>query len=339
MPASQKTLGQRLAKITVTIQMRSLQLLWILFFVPASYAQSGGYIDQDAVADLLNLRFESLEHIPEVFYRYHILENDRNNSVLARNVFYRKIGDGNTQLGARRSMVVEMINRRMMQTYTVGDTIITPTRFELDFRAYSPFPRYYAGGREFDKLFIMDKTIQAFAAYEYGRLMRWGIINTGNPDESPTPYGRYNFNWREEYRVSSESPEGEPWEMYWVMNFYAGAGMHVHQYEMPTGGPMSHGCVRLVDADAQWVYNWADIWQTTSTSEGIASMGAKILKQGTTVLVIGTEPRGKPQPFEQGRRYPVLKLVDLPAHPYDVPPGTPQQIRFDELRKSQQIDP
>ena len=80
MPASQKNLRQQLAKIAVTIQMRLLQLLWILFFVPASYAQSGGYIDQDAVADLLNLRFESLEHIPEVFYRYHVLENDRNNS-------------------------------------------------------------------------------------------------------------------------------------------------------------------------------------------------------------------------------------------------------------------
>ena len=84
MPASQKTLGQHLAKFIVTTRMRSLQLFWILFFVPASYAQSGGYIDQDAVADLLNLRFESLEHIPEVFYRYHVLENDRHNSVLAR---------------------------------------------------------------------------------------------------------------------------------------------------------------------------------------------------------------------------------------------------------------
>ena len=337
MYGSQKNLRQYLAKTTVNIQMRLLKLLWIPFIVPAAYAQSGGYIDQDAVADLLNLRFESLEHIPEVFYRYHVLENDRNNSVLARNVFYRKIGDGDTRLGTRRSMLVEMINRRMMQTYTVGDTIIAPTRFELDFRAYSPFPRYYAGGREFDKLFIMDKTIQAFAAYEYGRLMRWGIINTGDPDASPTPYGRYNFNWREPYRVSSESPEGEPWEMYWVLNFHPN-GMHVHQYEMPTGGPMSHGCVRLVDADAKWVYEWADIWQTTSSSDGITSVGAKILKQGTTVLVIGKEPRGKPQPFERGRRYPALKLVDLPAHPYDVPPGTLQQEKFDELRKSPQID-
>ncbi len=317
-----------------TVHMRLFCLLWILLLPPLAYAQGGGYIDQDAVADLLDLRFESLDHVPEVFYKYHVLENKRGNSALARNAFYRIIGDGDTRLGSHRSMVVEMINRRLMQTYTVGDTIIYPTEFELDFRAYSPFPRYYPGGRDFDKLFIMDKTIQAFAAYEYGQLMRWGIMNTGDPDETPTPYGRYNFNWREEYRVSSESPDDEPWEMYWVMNFHQSKGMHVHQYEMPTGGPLSHGCVRLVDADAKWVYHWADIWHTTSSSEGIASVGAKILKQGTTVLVIGQEPDGKPQPFQFGRRYPVLKRITLPAHPYDIPPGTPQQVRFDKIRKS-----
>jgi hypothetical protein len=56
------------------------------------------------------------------------------------------------------------------------------------------------------------------------------------------------------------------------------------------------------------------------------------LKQGTTVLVIGTEPTGKPQPFTYKQRYPVLKRVDLPVHPYDVPPGTAQQEHFDKRR-------
>jgi hypothetical protein len=180
----------------------------------------------------------------------------------------------------------------------------------------------------------MDKSIQAFAAYEYGQLVRWGIINTGNPDESPTPNGRYNFNWREEYRVSSLSPPGEDWEMYWVVNFYQERGMHVHQYEMPTGGPLSHGCVRLVDADAQFVYNWADTWETTAKGNGIGSSTGRIKKQGTTVLVIGTEPAGKPQPFEYRKNFPILKRVELPAHPYDVPPGTQQQEYFDKLRAS-----
>ena len=305
----------------------------VAFILPAtSSLAQGGYIDQDAVEGLLNLRAENLGDVPEVFYEYYVLEDERGNSAMARNKFYRLIGEGDAHLGRQRAELVQMINRRIMQTFTVGDTIIMPNLFGLDFRAYSPFPRYYNAGREFDKLFIMDKTIQAFAAYEYGELMRWGIINTGNPDETPTPYGRFNFNWQAEMRISSESPPDEDWEMHWVMNFHARDGMHVHQYEMPTGGPMSHGCVRLVDADAKWVYHWADTWTTTSSSKGIASVGAKILKQGTTVLVIGEEPREKPQPFQYGRRYPSLKPVHLPAHPYDVPPGTTQQERFDQIR-------
>ena len=329
-------MSRKLIRLAVPRILMLVGLAWT--FNHAAWAQGGGYIDQEAVASLLNLRFESLEAVPEVHYEFYVLENDRGNSALARNALYRYIGDGDAHVGKARAELVQMINRRLMQTYSVGDTVIVPTQFDLDFRAYSPFPRYYTGGREFDKLFIMDKTIQAFAAYEYGQLMRWGIINTGHPDETPTPNGRYNFNWQEEERISSDSPPDEDWVMYWVMNFHAARGMHVHQYEMPTGGPMSHGCVRLVDADAEWVYHWADTWTTTSSAVGIASVGSRIMKQGTTVLVIGQEPYGKPQPFALGRRYPVLKPVELPQHPYDVPPGTDQQIRFDELRAESSED-
>ena len=307
-------------------------VLMLVLLGPVATASAQGYIDQEAVAELLNRRAETLDDIPEVFYEYHILSSSSGNNVIARNNFYKIIGNGDILVGRERAELVQMINRRLMQNTSIGDTLIIPTRYDLDFRAYSPFPRYYIGGREFDKLFIMDKTIQAFAAYEYGQLVRWGIINTGNPDESPTPNGRYNFNWREEYRVSSLSPPGEDWEMYWVVNFHLARGMHIHQYEMPTGGPTSHGCVRLVDADAEWAYNWVDTWKTTSKSDGIGSGQARLLEQGSTVLVLGTEPRDKPQPFAFKKRYPVLKRVELPVHPYDIPPGTPQQERFDKIR-------
>ncbi len=307
-------------------------MLVLVLLGPVAAASAQGYIDQEAVADLLNRRAETLDDIPEVFYEYFILSSSSGNNVRARNTFYKIIGNGDILKGRQRAELVQMINRQMMQNTNIGDTLIVPTQYDLDFRAYSPFPRYYIGGREFGKLFIMDKTIQAFAAYEYGQLVRWGIINTGKPDESPTPNGRYNFNWREEYRVSSLSPPGEDWEMYWVLNFHQARGMHIHQYEMPTGGPTSHGCVRLVDADAEWAYNWADTWKTTAKSDGIASSRARILEPGTTVLVLGTGPTDKPQPFAFKKRYPVLKRVELPIHPYDIPPGTPQQERFDKIR-------
>lgn len=293
-----------------------------------------GYINQTAVESvLLQGRVHDLDELPEVYYNYYVLDDGRDNSVLARNTFYKIIGRGDMELGRQRSKLVELLNRRLLQGVNVGDTLIVPEKFGLDFRAYSPFPRYYPGARDFDKLFIIHKSIQAWAAYEYGQLSRWGIVNTGAA-ESPTPTGRFNFNWKEEYRVSSLSPADEPWEMYWVFNFNNPRGIHVHQYAMPTGGPTSHGCVRLVDSDAKWIYDWADPWQVSNGRVDFASAGARVIKPGTTVLVVGEDPTGDPLPFDFKKRYPVLKKIDLPAHPYDMPPGTDQQKHFDRLRAS-----
>ncbi len=307
-----------------------LLVLGLLILTPTASAQ--GYIDQIAVAHLLNRRADSLAAVPEVAYNYYVLANPSGNSVYARNVFFNWLGKGNSKKGLEMALLVVMLNRVSMQNVNVGDTLAVPSRFDLDFRAYTPFPRHYEGGRDFDKLFIMDKTAQAFAAYEHGALVRWGVISTGDPEVWPTPNGRFNFNWKEEYRVSSLSPPGEDWEMYWVVNFHQARGMHVHQYEMPTGGPTSHGCVRLVDADAEWTYHWVDTWKTTSKSDGIASARVRLIEPGTTVLVLGTEPADKPQPFDLKKRYPVLKRVALPVHPYDIPPGTKQQERWDKIR-------
>lgn len=297
-------------------------------------AVAQGYINQTAIEDVLTQsRVHDLDDLPEVYYNYYVLDDGRGNGVLARNTFYKIIGRGDMELGQQRAKLVELLNRRLLQHANIGDTLVVPEKFGLDFRAYSPFPRYYPGAREFDKLFVIHKSIQAWAAYEYGQLSRWGIVNTGAA-ESPTPTGRYNFNWKEEYRVSSLSPPGEPWEMYWVFNFHNPRGIHIHQYAMPTGGPTSHGCVRLIDTDAKWIYDWADAWKVSNGRIDIASSGSRVLKPGTTVIVVGEDPVGDPLPFELKKRYPVLKKVDLPSHPYDVPPGTDQQKHFDRLRAS-----
>lgn len=292
-------------------------------------ARGQSYINQQEVEEVLTTyRSDDLDALPEVYYDYHILKDSSGNSVFAKNRFYVMLGNGDEKLGHRRSKLVELLNRRLMEEIKIGDTLIVPQQFELDFRAYTPFPLYYPGARNFDKLFIIHKSIQAFAAYEYGKLVRWGIVNTGS-EESRTPNGRFNFNWKVPYRISTLSPEDEPWEMYWVFNFNNIRGIHVHQYAMPTGGPTSHGCVRLVEIDAKWIYDWATPWKTNK-GFGEESMQAKVLELGTIVLVLGEDPVGLPHPFEFKRRFPVLTKVQLPDNPYDVPPGTDLQKAFDK---------
>ncbi len=120
--------------------------------------------------------------------------------------------------------------------------------------------------------------------------------------------------------------------MYWVVNFYLERGIHMHQHEMPAGGPTSRGCVRLIEADAQWVYDWVRTWKATAEVEGRLSAEGQLIRLGTTVLVIGTEPAGVPLTFSRYRGQPTLTMAELPEHPYNVEPGSPQQVWLDKLR-------
>ncbi|MDX1439596.1 MAG: L,D-transpeptidase [Rubricoccaceae bacterium] len=297
--------------------------------------------NQDELAELLYAREDSLEQLPVVTYRYYVLDHPTGNSIWARHDLYTMVGDGDADAGKNRLGMVEFFNRVQVHDLGVGDTLILPSHYDLDHRAYAPFPRYYEGAHEFDKLFIIHKGVQAWAAYESGRLKRWGLVNTGTVG-SRTPAGRFNFNWKEPRRVSTLSPPGETWLMRWVVNFHHERGIHIHQYVMPTGAPASHGCVRTIMSDAQWIYNWADSWLTSvgSGERGLSSASGRIIRQGTTVLVLGEgeEPSGPPKRFDVSGSSPELITVDLPAHPYEVPPGSPQQIMFDRHR-SQRSSP
>lgn len=305
---------------------RNLWVLLAAIFCVVTSPVAARLIDQDQVNEILDRNRRALNELPAVHYNYYVFGAEHTNTIMARQRLYRHLGDGDVATGRRRARTVALLNRTTSRQFSVGDTLVVPTRFELDFRAYSPFPRYYPGGSGKRKLLVLSKDVQGWAAYEYGRLERWGITNTGAL-ETPTPNGRFNVNWKEEKRLSSESPPGEEWWMYWVMNIHDGRGIHLHQYAMPTGGPTSHGCVRLVNSDAKWLYEWTEAWQTTTDETGSASRRGRLVEPGTMVLVIGEEPTGTPRSFEQKQRYPILRRVDLPTDPCDVPPGSPQQRR------------
>lgn len=291
------------------------------------------YFSQAWLIDTMERRSGALDEVPRVYYSYYVIPEGQNR-LRARLGVYERFGDRDVV-----KPLLWLLNRNDLENLRPGDTLVVPSHFGLDFRAYSPFPRYYPGARAIDKVVILEKNIQAWAAYEYGVLQRWGIISTGN-STSRTPSGRFNVNWKQEERVSTLSPgiisprtSDELWTMYWVMNFHEARGIHMHQYALPTSGPASHGCVRLLEPDAQWLYNWTDTWRVSGQRDPISSMGGRITEQGSMVLVIGADINGPPAPFQHRERYPVLRMVNLPPDPWAMPAGSPQQEAFDRARR------
>jgi hypothetical protein len=76
--------------------------------------------------------------------------------------------------------------------------------------------------------------------------------------------------------------------MRWYFNFDNFLGLAYHEYVLP-GKPESHGCVRLLQRDAKWLYEWG---------QGAASCKPdEVSGQGTTVLIVGSYDYRAPPPW------------------------------------------
>lgn len=277
---------------------------------PSSYA------DQQQYADVLYGRRQPLATLPVVRYtRVRLADPTGSGSSLrARLALYETVGEGDAELGRQRLALTPLLNGVEITQLSVGDEVVLPDRpehFELDARAYTPFPFYYPGAAAQAKLVVVDLTLQVWAAYEHGELDRWGPVSTGKVS-TPTPTGRFTMNWREEERNSTAAPPGEEWHMRWVMNIQQSRGIHMHQYAMPQGAPEGHGCIRMVEADAKWLWDWSDPWTTTA---GRGVNAGRRTAPGTPVVVIGETPGAAPERFGIWDGVPVRISVALPRDP------------------------
>jgi len=149
---------------------------------------------------------------------------------------------------------------------------------------YAPLPMQIRELAEVPKFIGVSRRVQAFGAYEYGRLVRWGPTSTGKAS-TPTDSGLFFTNWKSRTAISTDDPS---WILDWYVNIIALKGVAFHQYDLP-GKPASHGCVRLLEEDARWVYGWADQW--------VPGRGSKVKVYGTPVLIFGDYAYGQPAPW------------------------------------------
>lgn len=274
-----------------------------------------GYVHQEAITTIVETQgySDSLEQVDWEVYPYS--DNIKGDKKGYWTEFLAHIEDNTAgSHGGKRRFIVEMANRISAENFKPGQTLLVPTSFPDNYCAYSPYPFVYKAAADMPKLLIIDKYTQTFGAYENGKLVRWGIVSTGLHDNA-TPPGRYNFNWKAEYRQSSAAPEGELWEMYWMFNFHAAEGIHVHQYALPIGAAASHGCVRMSIDDAKWNFKWANGW---------VKENGRIVRNGTPLMIIRQNPEGRPAHWavEDGK---VKSLVQLPETLDELPAGTPAQ--------------
>jgi len=103
----------------------------------------------------------------------------------------------------------------------------------------------------------IDLGRQTLTAYAGQTPVRSTLVSTGLPGTA-TPVGRFHIYVK--YRYDDMSGPGYylpdvPYTMY----FHRGYGIHGTYWHSNFGHPMSHGCINLPTAEAQWLFDWASV--------------------------------------------------------------------------------
>ena len=201
--------------------------------------------------------------------------------------------------------IVWAVNRTDAKHLATMDSIIEPDDYSGDIAYYLPFPMSVPALGAIKKILFFSYLSQSFAAYEMGELIYAGPVNMGRKKD-PTPIRLYFTNWKAEKTTSTFNDE---WELKWNFNIENKLGIGFHQYDLP-GYPASHSCLRLLEKDAVFLYNWADQWVMDEKIKD--SISAK----GTPVIVFGTYPFDAPKPW--------MQLIDNP-NALDISPADIQK--------------
>lgn len=135
----------------------------------------------------------------------------------------------------------------------VGQRLVIPSGASTPAPAPHPPPVTGYGGKWID----VDLTYQLLRAYVGQTLVFQTFVSTGLP-ATPTVVGTYRV-----YAKYVSAPMSGPGyylpNVPYIMYFYRGYALHGTYWHSNFGRPMSHGCVNLSVADAEWLFNWAEV--------------------------------------------------------------------------------
>jgi lipoprotein-anchoring transpeptidase ErfK/SrfK len=175
-------------------------------------------------------------------------------------VYYVRRGDTLANIAGRYGVSLQALmsanNIRNPNLIYVGQRLVIPGRSNP---APAPTPKPQpnpdpgTSGRWID----IDLSEQRLRAYEGNTVVLNVLVSTGIA-RYPTPTGRFAIRTK----VRSQTMSGPGYYLpgvQWVMYFYKAYAIHGTYWHNNFGRPMSHGCINLTNADAQFMYNWASI--------------------------------------------------------------------------------
>lgn len=210
----------------------------------------------------------------------------KSNKDSAMTVFLEKYND-------EQRYTILALNRLDNKNKWRADTLIIPEKIDSDFLKYAPFPKILDSLKNVKKIAFFSYKIHAYALYENGNLIKWGPTSLGRKT-TPTKTGLKFTNWKKEIAISTSNSD---WKLRWNFNVHNTLGIGWHQYDLP-GFHASHSCMRLLEEDAKWMYNWANQWV-------LGNNGQTVLAKGTPVIIFD-ESDFKSKPW--------MKLVQNPKN-------------------------
>jgi lipoprotein-anchoring transpeptidase ErfK/SrfK len=192
------------------------------------------------------------------------------------NRFYRKPVDAQVFLRHLEPVVVPdrpgLAVNRLALTQTIVSRLRTTSRVRVRIRHGSPAASTRRSA--FRSVIVIRRGSNQLYLYRYERLRRLFRVATGQ-SIYPTPLGRFTIQvkWRNPwwYPPNSRWAKGQkpippgpnnPLGTRWMGLSAPGVGIHGTPNPTSIGYSVSHGCIRMYIADAEWLFNTVDIGTT-----------------------------------------------------------------------------
>lgn len=229
----------------------------------------------------------------------------------------------NKTFSEKEQYTILALNRLDAKNKWRADTLAIPNEVDTTLMVYSPFPAHLAVLKDVEKIALFSYPIQAYALYENGNLIKWGPTSMGKK-AAQTKRGLMFANWKKELAISTVDRN---WKLPYNVNVHNTLGIGWHQFDLP-GFPASHSCLRLLMADAKYLYRWVDTW---ILSKG----GATVSASGTPVIVFGDYRWGGKKPWKELIQNPNADQISADTLKSIIEPHLTKII--DEQQKREQV--